>query len=124
MSVLAVGSGGNYIDLPDPAYKGYTAIWQELNKADRNTLGNLIKERITTKFTITAEWHGLTAEEKNLLLSSTDANTFSLRYVSTMDDTVGYGKFYRGSDLEVTGYGRFDGSRFQYYDVKMSLVEV
>lgn len=125
MSVLAVGSGGSYIELPDPFYNTYSAVSQELTKADRNTLGRLIKIRIATKVTIEAEWHTMTAAQKNAILSSTDANTFQLRYLSTMDDEVHYGEFYRGSDLTVIGYGRHrsDGT-FQYYDIKASFIEV
>lgn len=120
MSVLAASG----TELPDPAYQGYTTVANELTKADRNTLGNLIKERIAIKTTITVEWHGLTASEKSTVMSATSGNTFSVRYVDMDDDGVKYSTFYRGSDVEITGYGRFTGGTFQYYDVKMSLIEV
>lgn len=124
MSILAVQSGGTYIELPDPAYQGYTTVANELTKADRNTLGNLIKERIAIKRSITVEWHGLTKAQKDAIMSGTSANTFSVRYVDMDDDTVKYSTFYRGDDAEITGYGKYSGSSFQYYDVKISLVEV
>lgn len=124
MSILAVQSGGSYVELADPAYQGYTSVANELTKSDRNTLGNLIKERITIKATLEIEWHGLNKAQKDAIMSSTSANTFSVRYFDVDDDAVKYGKFYRGTDAEVTPYGKFDGSKFQYYDVKMSLVEV
>lgn len=120
MSVLTVGG----VALPEPAYKGYTAIWQELNKADRNTLGNLIKERIATKYTISVEWHAMTSAQKNTIISATDPNTFTVQFLSMMDNQYRTGRFYRGSDLEITGYGKMTGATFQYYDIKMSLVEV
>lgn len=124
MSVLAANSTGSYIELPDPAYTAYGSTPEELTKADRNTLGNLIKERIAIKMTIKAEWHGLTAEQKNAITTSTSANTFSMRYLDVFDDTVKYGTFYRGSSPEIKGYGRFTGTTFQYYDVVMEFVEV
>lgn len=124
MSILAVQSGGSYVELADPAYQGYTSVANELTKSDRNTLGNLIKERITIKATLEIEWHGLTKAQKDAIMSGTSANTFSVRYFDVDDDTVKYGKFYRGSDVEVMAYGKFNGSSFQYYDVKISLVEV
>lgn len=124
MSILAIQSGGSYVELADPAYMGYKSVANELTKSDRNTLGNLIKERITIKATIEVEWHGLSKAEKDAIMSGTSANTFSVRYFDVDDDTVKYGTFYRGTDAEVTGYGRFDGSSFQYYDVVISLVEV
>lgn len=124
MSILAVQSGGAYVELADPAYMGYKSVANELTKSDRNTLGNLIKERITIKATVEVEWHGLSKAEKDAIMSGTSANTFSVRYFDVDDDTVKYGTFYRGTDAEVTGYGKFDGSSFQYYDVVISLVEV
>lgn len=124
MSVIAVQSGGSYVELADPAYQGYTTVANELTKSDRNTLGNLIKERITIKATLEIEWHGLTKAQKNAIMSGTSANTFSVRYYDVDDDTVKYGTFYRGSDVEVVAYGKFDGAKFQYYDVSLSLIEV
>ena len=120
MSVLTAGS----TVLPDPAYQGYSTVAQELTKADRNTLGNLIKERITIKVTISAEWKGLTKAEKDAVMSSTSGNTFSLSYFNLDDDSTATGTFYRGSDYEVAGYGKFNGNCFQYYDVKLSFIEV
>lgn len=124
MSILAVKSGASYIELPDPAYKGYKTVRNELTKADRNTLGNLIKERITIKTTIEVEWKGVSKTEKDRIMSSTSANTFQARYLDMDGDEVRLGTFYRGSDAEITGYGWFNGSSFQYYDLKISLVEV
>ncbi len=120
MSVLTAGS----TVLPDPAYQGYTTKTEELTKADRNTLGNLIKERITQKVTITAEWKGLTKAQKDAIISSTGANTFSLTYYDLETDGTATGTFYRGSEMEIVAYGRFNGSCFQYYDIKASFIEV
>lgn len=123
MRVLAIASGGDYIELPDPAYQSYTAISNEISNSDRNTLGNLIKERINMKYSVTVEWHGLTSAEKNTIISLTDPNSFDMRYLSMMDDQFHYGKFYRGNDLAISGYGMFKDRTFQYYDVSFSLVE-
>lgn len=123
MSVLSVLVGSSYIDLPTPAYKGYKTLRNELSKADRNTLGDLIKERITLKTSIEIEWHGLTPSQKNTVLSATSANLFKLTYLNLEDDMYYSAMFYRGSDLEITGYGRFDGTSFARYDITMSLVE-
>ena len=121
MTVLTVAGTA----LPDPAYRGYTCTWEELNKADRNTLGNLIKERITTKYTNHVEWKGLTYTQKNTVVSATNPNTFSVTFLSMMDDTFQSGTFYRGSGMTIEGYGKMTStSRFTYYDVTMDLVEV
>lgn len=122
-SVLAVSVGGSYVDLPDPAYQSFMSISNEISKSDRNTSGNLIKERINMKYSVTVEWHGLSSDEKNLIVSLTNPNDFDMRYLSMMDDEIHYGSFYRGNDLEIKGYGKFDGRRFKYYDVSFTLVE-
>lgn len=124
MSIIAVMSGSSYVELADPAYMGYKTVQNEMTKSDRNTLGNLIKERIAIKATIDIEWHGLNKADKDRIMSGTSANTFKVRYYDVDDDTVKYGTFYRGSDVEVSAYGKFDGSKFQYYDVTISLIEV
>lgn len=123
MSVLSVKVGASFVDLPDPSYKCYKTVRNELTKADRNTLGDLIKERITLKTTIVVEWHGLTNTQKNLIMSATEPNLFKLRYLNMDEDNFLTATFYRGDDIELTGYGRFDGTKFARYDINMSLVE-
>lgn len=124
MSIIAVQSEGSYVELADPAYQGYTSVANELSKSDRNTLGTMIKERITIKATLEIEWRGLNKVQKDAIMSSTSTNTFNVRFYDVDDDCVKYGKFYRGADVSVTPYGKFDGSSFQYYDVSISLVEI
>lgn len=126
--VLAIESNGSYIPLPDPKYKEYSCVWEELTKADRNTTGFLIKQRIATKFTIEVSWVGLTSEEKNSVIELTNPNSFGVRFFDCMTDTFKYvsaseGGFYRGSGYTIDGWGRFDGTHFEYYDVTMSLIQ-
>lgn len=124
MSVLAVLRSGAYVELPDPAYTTYASVSNELSKADRNTLGDMIKERIALKASIQVEWHGLTKAQKDLIMSLTSGNTFQMRYLDIEDDTVKLSRFYRGSDTEIKAYGRFNGTSWRYYDIKTSLVEL
>lgn len=121
--VIAISSGGTYVDLPTPAYSGYTTVQNEITKSSRNTLGNLYKFRINVKGTLEVEWHGITPAEKNTIMSATSANEFNIRYFDTFDSTVKYGKFYRGNDPVVTPIGKWNGSEFRAYSVKISLVE-
>lgn len=123
MSVLAVLSNGAYVPLPDPAYDNYKTYPNEISKADRNTLGDLIKQRITVKQTISVQWHGLTAAEKTNIIDLVGGDHFQLKYFCLENDQMQYGKFYTGDDLEIRGYGRFDGNKFQYYDITASFVE-
>lgn len=129
-AVLAIESGGSYIDLPTPAYTGYSNVIEELTRSDRNITGFLIKEHVAWKQTIEVEWKGLTAAEKNLIISSTNANSFGIRYFDMMTETVKYisasaGGVYRGTGMKIKGYGKFDAENdtFPYYDLSISLVE-
>lgn len=124
MSVVSVSKDGGYVDLPAPSYQGYSSVSEEIVKADRNTMGNGVKQRINIKAHIELQWKGISADKKNLIISSTDPNSFNIRYLSMMDDSVKYGNFYRGNDLQIQGYGRFNGRNFEYYDVKFTLVEL
>ena len=123
MSVLAVSSGGTYIDLPTPAYRGYRTYPNEISKADRNTLGDLIKQRITVKQSISVSWVGLNRDQKTQIIDLVGGDHFQCRYLCLEDDSVRYGKFYAGDDLEITGYGHFDGTQFTYYDISVTFVE-
>lgn len=127
-SPLAVESGGEYITLPMPMYRGYEVNLEELVVADRNTLGKLIKQRIAQKYTISVQWHNLSADEKNLILLMTGENSFGIRFLDTTTDTIRYisasdGGVYRGSGYSVKPHGLYHDTTFDYYDVSMTLIE-
>lgn len=127
-SPIAIESNGEYIELPMPKYGGYSGIWEELVRADRNTLGNLIKQRINKKYTVKVEWRGLTSEQKNQIMSLTSGNSFGARILDTTADQHVYisasaGGMYRAASPVVEGFGLFDGTRFQWYNVSMELIE-
>ena len=67
-AVLAVSSGGSYVDLPNPAYGGYFTTPNEVSKAGTNTSGVLYKDRIRIRQSIEVTWNAITAEQKNLIL--------------------------------------------------------
>lgn len=119
--------------LPDPSYKTYSAVRKELVNAARTVNGDLTIHRLASKgkYTVTAEWTALTAAEKNSLLKltggySNDDMSFSLTFFSTMDDVRYTRTFYRGdmSEGDVIGYGHYFGGQFQYYDVKLTFIEL
>jgi len=141
------------IPLPTPAYGGYTTKKEELVKAERNVgtslsvtsaiafIGNygkgyLIKRHIAWKYTVTVEWKGLTAEEKSLIMrltgqiSDEDDDTIvdsgiKVTFLDLDTDTFLTKQMYRGNDQTISGYGRFGSdNKFEYYDVKMSLIEL
>lgn len=127
---LSIESNGSYIDLPEPAYKGYKNVVEELTRADRNIDGFLFKEHVAWKQTLEVEWKGLTAAQKNQIISLTNANSFGIRFFDMMTETFKYisasaGGVYRGTGMVINGYGTFDTTtnQFPYYDLKISLIE-
>ena len=122
-AVLAIGSGGSYVDLPTPSYGGYMTTPNEVSKAGTNTSGVLYKDRIRIRQSIEVHWNTATAEEKNLILSLTNRNSFNVRYLDTEDDTIKYGLFYRGNDLRIEPLLRYNGTGFQRYAISFTMVE-
>ena len=122
-AVLAIGSGGSYVDLPTPSYSGYMTTPNEVSKAGTNTSGVLYKDRIRIRQSIEVRWNTATAEEKNLILSLTNRNSFNVRYFDTEDDTIKYGLFYRGNDLRIEPLLRYNGTGFPRYAISFTMVE-
>ena len=143
----------NDIPLPTPAYGGYTTKKEELVKAERNVgtslsvtsgisfieghgKGYLIKRHIAWKYTITVEWKGLTATEKSTIMALTGAITdedddtiidsgIKVTFLDLDTDTFLTKYMYRGNDQTISGYGKLsNNNQFEYYDVKMSLIEL
>ena len=122
-SVLAIGSGGSYVDLPTPSYSGYMTTPNEVSKAGTNTSGILYKDRIRVRQSIEVHWNTATAEEKNLILSLTNHNSFNVRYFDTEDDKFKYGLFYRGNDLRIEPLLQYTGTGFKRYAISFTMVE-
>lgn len=122
-SVLAIGSGGSYVDLPTPSYSGYMTTPNEVSKAGTNTSGILYKDRIRVRQSIEVHWNTATAEEKNLILSLTNHNSFNVRYFDTEDDQFKYGLFYRGNDLRIEPLLQYTGTGFKRYAISFTMVE-
>ena len=122
-SVLAIGSGGSYVDLPTPSYSGYMTTPNEVSKAGTNTSGILYKDRIRVRQSIEVHWNAATAEEKNLILSLTNRNSFNVRYFDTEDDQFKYGLFYRGNDLRIEPLLQYTGTGFPRYAISFTMVE-
>ena len=125
MAILAIEQNGDYIELPTPARDGFSSITHELVRMERNTLGNARKYRVAVKADIpTCAWVAITPEQKNLILSLTDRNTFNVRYFDCVTSTIKYGLFYRKDDLQIKPYPPFKNGEFRYYDVSFSLGEI
>lgn len=121
MVLLAISSGGGYVDMPPPS--SMETIPNEIVKSSRNALGNLYKFRINVKATINLEWAVISDEDKTKLMNATRGNSFEVKYYDMTTSSIKYGKFYRGSDMKISPVTNWDGSKFRYYNVSMSLVE-
>ena len=100
-----------------------SVISNEITRSSRNMLGNLYKYRVNVKATVTVAWVGLTPEQKNLVLSTTEGNSFNLKYFDLMTSTYKYGRFYRGNDIAIRPYPPLIDGECRYYDVSFSMVE-
>ena len=142
------------VPMPTPAYNGYSTKKEELVKAERNigsslsittltatveglSKGYLIKRHIAWKYTIDVEWKGLTAAEKTLVMTATGTvNETSMsglanydqgmlvRFLDMDTDTFIEKRMYRGTGQQISGYGKLVNNKFEYYDIKMSLIEL
>lgn len=121
MVLLAISSGGGYVDMPPPS--AMETIPNEIVKSSRNALGNLYKFRINVKTTINIEWAVINDEDKTKLMDATSGNSFEVKYYDMTTSSIKYGKFYRGSDMKISPVTNWDGSKFRHYNVFMSLVE-
>lgn len=123
-ALLAVSSGGDYIDLPCPSYGKYSSVPNEVSRAGTNTKEVVYKDRVRIRYTISVGWDCLTKGEKNLILNLTGGNSFQVRYFDCSDSTFKYGRFYRGNDLSITPILRYADDEFGGYNITMSLVEM
>lgn len=129
MSIMSI----NGTALPAPSYKTYSAVRKEVVNAARAVNAKMSIQRLATdgKYYITAEWTALNSVQKNRLLNLSGAYgkkdmSFQLSFISSMDDAPHSGTFYRGdmSEGDVIGYGRYRYGAFQYYDVKLTFIEM
>lgn len=122
-AIIAVASGGSYVDLPCPAYMGYSSVPNEVVISGTNTAGVLYKDRVRIRHSISLTWNAVTPDEKNTILSLTSGNSFQVRHFDCSTSEFRYGKFYRGNDLAITPLLTYDGVEFGAYNITMSMVE-
>ena len=132
----------NGVAMPNPAYRSYTTTKEELVKAERNVGnvvemaigeaiysakgGELIKHHIAWKYTIKAEWVGLTVEEKNKIMRQTGGEWFSVTFLDLETDSyITLQNAYRGTQPVCTGWGRYDETTrtFEHYNVSIEIIQ-
>lgn len=132
--LLAILSGGNYIDMPCPS--SYKCILQKIVDTEGRTVtGDLDVSYVTSKRQITVSWGYLSPADHHTLMDSL-VNTgvtlaLSLRYWDTTTHAFKYGTFYVGNDLDEgpivnapsSAGPAWSGSDFGGYYASMSLTE-
>lgn len=111
------GVGQNF-----PAPSDYTVTVNDISKASRNALGNMIIERINTKRTITCSWAYLNQSDTAELLQAVSSTSFNVTYIDPQTGGNRTSKFYVG-DRSV-GMIDFQGGVARYKDIKFTFIEL
>ena len=104
-AVLAIGSGGSYVDLPTPSYGGYMTTPNEVSKAGTNTSGVLYKDRIRIRQSIEVHWNTATAEELATLPGI--GPELAGRIVAYREEQGGFGSIEEIMEVSGIGEGKF-----------------
>lgn len=116
MALLNIGG----VDMPTPS--DYSATVNDISKANRNALGNMVIERITTKQTITVGWTFLSQSQVSALLTAVKPTTFNVTYPDPVLGTNRTMVCYSGD--RSLGMVDFTGGTPRYKDVKFTLIEI
>lgn len=84
----------NDVVLPDPAVFVVDITDLEGDSTTRNARGDLIRDKIATKFKITCEWPPLSMEEIKIILEATNESFFQLTFPDPMLGTINTKTFY------------------------------
>lgn len=116
MTIISIGG----VSLPAPS--DFQVNIQDIDKADRNARGVLIKERIRSGVRkIELGWKLLTADEMALILNAVSPSFFSVTYPDPQTNGNRTGTFYSG-DRPAPMYDYRNGVP-RYKDVKFNLIE-
>lgn len=93
----------------------------ELSKAERNTKGTMIKERIAIKRKIELGWEFLSPEEQQQILALVSRDFFSVDYPDPRTGNHRTGTFYAG---DIANKGNiYKNGRMQWRDLKFNVIE-
>lgn len=115
MAVITAGGVG----FPTPSEMSMGVM--DLSKAERNTKGTMIIERIATKQKIELTWKYMTAADLKTVLNAVSGAFFSVTYTDPLTNAARTGTFYAGD--RTAGVLRFDNGVPSYEDVKFNLIE-
>lgn len=93
----------------------------DLSKAERNTRGTMIIERIATKQKLEVSWKYLSASNLKSILGSVSSTFFSVTYTDPLTNSDKTGTFYVG-DRKI-GVMDIRNGVTRYQDTQFSLIE-
>lgn len=115
MAVITVGG----VDFPSPS--DIKIGVQDINKADRNTKGTMILERITTKRKLDLSWKFMTAANLAIVLNAVSGTFFTVTYTDPVTNALRTGTFYAGD--RTVGVMDIRAGVTRYEDIKFNLIE-
>lgn len=99
----------------------YNVGMMDISKAERNALGNMVLDIITTKTKIELEWGILTAQEASQLFNMIKPAFFQVKYFDPETATYKIGTFYKGD--RTLGVALFEGGIPVWRGAKMNFIE-
>lgn len=109
----------NGVDIPTPS--DYIVGIQDLSKADRNTKGAMIVQRIATKRKIEMSWKYLKKEDLSRILNLVNSVFFTVDYIDPQSNSWKTGTFYCG-DRSAGALDYINGN-IRYKDIKFNIIE-
>lgn len=106
-------------EIPTPS--DYLPGIMDIDKAERNARGDMIKERITTKRKIELAWKHLSKEDLSKVFTAVSPNFFQVEYLDPQTNSRQTGTFYAG-DRNV-GALDYIGGNIRWKDIKFSIIE-
>lgn len=115
MAVIKVGT----TDLPTPSDMSIGVM--DISKAERNTNGLMIMERIATKQKIEMTWKYLSATELSTILKAIKNTFFDVTYTDPVENASRKGTFYVGD--RKNGIMDIKNGVVRYKDVQFNFIE-
>ncbi len=107
------------VELPTPT--GFQVGIMDISKAERNSLGKMIIERVATKRKLFLTYSFLTEYQAALILRTIAPTFYNVTYLDPQDKTMKSGSFYCG-DRNITMIDYVDGVP-RYQEFNFDLIE-
>ncbi len=93
----------------------------DISKAERNTLGTMVIDRIATKRKLELKWNYLSKEKVSELFKAVSPIYFEVEYIDPEDNVTKTGTFYAGDRR--AGALDYRNGNIRYKDISVNLVE-